>query len=494
MNLADSIRSHALVRPSHVAIVFGDRTIDYGHFDRLVDAAAALLKARGVGEGKHVGIALSDRPEHLAFLYAVARIDAVFVPVDCRWTNAEKERICVNFHVQLLLLNPGDQWNGAVPSMEIPEIWEPAEFAMQSSTLGAVCHPDRPLAIYLSSGTTGMPKGPILTHENLAARFGIYRNSLEWTERERFASVSPLYFSASRGFAMCILHLGATLVLLPPPLPPARMVDAIRRTASTSASLVPTLIRRILEERTTDGPCMPELRSLISTGAVLNAQERAQAMRRITANLFTFYGSSEGGGVSVLRPDHPPEKSASAGAVLPGTLVRIVDENLRDVALGVVGRICYRSAATASGTYGEPSGSMQNFYEGWFLPGDLGCIDADGFIWITGREKDMIIRGGANIYPEEIEQVLRTHACVTDAAVVGVPSEEYGEEAVAFVALRADADDRELLDWCRKELAPYKLPLEFRRLAELPKTAVGKTDKLALKSRAAEPVGDPTLP
>lgn len=460
-------------------------SIDYASFDRRVDAATALLREHGIRAGDHVGIALKDGPEHLEFLFGMARLGAVFVPIDCRWTPGEKERVCAYFHAKLLLLNPGDSRNGGIEAIEVSDNWNPADAAPQ---LSAMPRPDAnglPLAIYLSSGTTGRPKGPLLTHANLHSRFLIYRNSLRLNEQDRFACVTPLYFSASRGFAMCILHTGGTIVLLPPPMPARELIDAINESGCTSASFVPTLIRRMLGQHDGKGLCLPDLRTLISTGAVLNPQEREEALRCLSPNLFTFYGSSEGGGVAVLEPGHPMSKAASAGAILQGTDVRIVDASFEDVAPGEIGRICYRSAATASGFYNDPEETARTFRDGWFLPGDLGRIDTDGFVWITGREKDMIIRGGANVYPEEIESVLRAHPDVADAAVVGAPSREFGEEIVAYVSLWRSVTDSELIDWCGKELAAYKLPRRIHRLAELPKTAVGKADKLALKARAA---------
>jgi long-chain acyl-CoA synthetase len=189
----------------------------------------------------------------------------------------------------------------------------------------------------------------------------------------------------------------------------------------------------------------------------------------------------------VLMPHHPPEKADSAGTIVFGTELRIVDEYFEDAAPGETGRICYRSAGSARSFLNEPEQSAHSFREGWFFPGDLGRVDADGFVYITGREKDMIIRGGANVYPSEIENVLLGHAGVAEAAVVGTPSNDYGEEIVAYVVLAYEVSTRELVELCRSALAPYKVPREIRVLAEMPKTAFGKIDKLALKRGVAEP-------
>lgn len=455
------------------------RTIGYAAFDRAVDGAAASLQASGVAAGDHVGIGLSDRPEHLAYLFAAARLGAVFVPVDCRWTGGEKLRVCSNFGAKLLLVDPDDPASGVatlpVPLDGLHELAKCGDATVSAQGDGQV------LAIYLSSGTTGRPKGPVLTHANMHARFAIYTSSVGLGACDRFACATPLYFSASRGFAMCMLHAGGTVVLLPPPMAPRDLVAAIDKAQCTSAALVPTLIRRLLGEA--GAGSLQRLRALISTGAPLNPHERAEALERLSPNVYTFYGSSEGGGVSVLSPGDPAARADSAGRILPGTEVRIVDEDFRDVGKGAVGRICYRSAATALGFHDDPEQTAIAFRDGWFYPGDLGRID-DGFIYITGREKDMIIRGGVNVYPEEVERVLRAHPAVADAAVVGAASLEFGEEIVAYVTLRSGAADRELAEWCGRDLAPYKIPRRFFRLPELPKTAIGKADKATLKARA----------
>ena len=483
-NLADAIRHHARRRPGHTAIVYRDRDLSYAAFDALVDAAAAALAERGVVVGDRVGVALGDTPEHLAVLCGAARLGAVFVPIECRWACGEKKRVAAHFGVKLMIVDREDVSDSAIPTLPIPESWSPGPAAPRpSAPVGA--DGALPLAVFLSSGTTGQPKGPLLTHHNLYARFLIYHLSLTLNEHERFGCVTPLYFGASRGFAMCMLHAGATVVLLPPPMPIPELIERIDRAGCTSVSLVPTLIRRMLKAHRAAGYCLPAVKTVISTGASLHPHERTEALQRLSPNLLSFYGSSEGGGVAVLMPHHPSEKADSAGTIVFGTDVRIVDDRFEDVAPGETGRICYRSAGSARSFLNDPEQSAQSFREGWFFPGDLGRLDADGFVYITGREKDMIIRGGANVYPVEIESVLLAHAGVAEAAVVGSPSAELGEEVVAYVVLALDVRTHELVELCRGALAPYKVPRDIRVIAEMPRTAFGKIDKLELRRRVS---------
>jgi acyl-CoA synthetase (AMP-forming)/AMP-acid ligase II len=484
MNLADILRHHARRRPRHPAVVARDRSWSYAEFDAAVDTAALRLHERGVGRGDVVGLALGDTPEHLAFLYGIARIGAVTLPMDRRWTAAEKQRVAAHFGTRLVLIEPDDPRIGEVACevVETPLVLsENAQARLPRSPTDA----DLGLVLSLSSGTTGRPKGPLITHRNMYHRFLIYTITLTFSEHDRFACASPLYFSGSRGFAMCELYFGATVVLLPPPVAPATLIREVNEYACTSAFIVPTIIRRLIDAHAVEGHCFPKLRVLISTGAALFSEDRALALQRITPNIINFYGSAEGGGISALTSAHPPEKSRSAGAIVWGTDVRVVDEDFRDVPRGEIGRICYKSGGTAREFYRDPEASRAAFRDGWYQPGDLGYVDADGFVYITGREKDMIIRGGVNVYPNEIESVLLGHEHVAEAAVVGAPSAEFGEEVVAFVTARQPIAPEALRALCSAQLAPYKVPKEVRVLPEMPRTSVGKIDKQRLRGSLA---------
>lgn len=479
MNLADIIRHHARRRPAHPAIVARDRTWSYADLDAAIDTAAVRLLERGIKQGDIVGIAQGDTPEHLAFLFGIARAGAVILPMDKRWTESEKQRVAIHFGAKLTLIDAGDApiQGVACEAVEVP------------LKINAGARPPRSpdgeglgFVLSLSSGTTGRPKGPLITHRNMYHRFIIYYVTLTFTEHDRFACASPLYFSGSRGFSLCALYAGATVVLLPPPVSAATLIGEINDYDCTTAFIVPTIVRRLIDASTGDGFCFPGLRVLISTGAALFAEDRELAIEKITPNIINFYGSAEGGGISALTSGHPAEKSRSAGAIVWGTEVRVVDEDFRDRARGEIGRICYRSGGSASEFYRDPEASTLAFRDGWYLPGDVGYVDADGFVYITGREKDMIIRGGVNVYPNEIESVLLGHEQVAEAAVVGMPSVELGEEVIAFVTTRQPIEMDVLRALCTTQLAPYKVPKTILILPEMPRTNVGKIDKQRLRS------------
>ena len=338
--------------------------------------------------------------------------------------------------------------------------------------------------VHGTSGTTGRPKGPVLSHCQFLARWITQSVTLTFAEHDRYLNAIPLYFGGGRSFSMSALYTGATVILFPPPYEPKELIEAAARHHATTTLLVPTLLRRLLEAAGPDGLAFPSLRLLLSTGAVLHPDERADVMDRLCPGFINYYGSTEGGGVSVLMPHHPIKKASSVGATVFGVDVEIVDSNGCVVAAGEIGHIRYRGPGIADGFYRDPEASAISFSEGWFYPGDLGRLDCDGFLHLAGRTDDVIIRGGVNIYPAEIEETLLTHSLVRDVSVIGIPSVDLGEEIIAFVVAAQGADQESLIAYCRAHLALYKVPKLIEIIDELPKTALGKVVKSDLVSRS----------
>ena len=288
--------------------------------------------------------------------------------------------------------------------------------------------------------------------------------SLGFTEHDRYLSATPLYFGGGRSFTMS--------------------------SRATTTLLVPTILRRLLAEGRGDGEhdgqLFPDLRLLLCTGAILHEDERREVMRCLCPSFINYYGSTEGGGVSILSPEHGPEAAGSVGQAVFNARVQIVDEAHEPVEAGEIGRIRHRGPGVASGFFNDPEADKEAYHDGWFYPGDLGRLDPHGYLFLAGGSKELIIRGGANIYPAEIEAVLLSHPGVTDAAVIGWPSPEMGEEIAAFVT--GDGALDELMAHCREKLASYKCPKQLFALDSLPKSQRGQVWKLDLK--ALLPAGD----
>ncbi len=481
LNVADGIFHNARRRPDHPALVDRGETITYADLADRIARTAGHLQTVGVAPHDIVGIPLNDDADHVVSLMALAWMGAAVLPMDVRWTAEEKHRLADHFGAKYVLIPEGHDPVPGANTVVLDATWR-AGVAAYEGDGAPVRDRNHPLLLSLSSGTTGMPKGPMVTHGHTLSRLYIYAFSLGFNDADRFVASTPLYFGGARYMTMAFLFMGATVWLHPPPYDPQSLADTINENGLTAAFLVPTLIRRLLDMPKDETPLMPGLRQLISSGASLYPDERRRIMEELSPNFYNFYSSTEGGGISILRPEHPDEVSLSVGRVVFGAEVEILDENDRPVPTGEVGAIRYRGGSVADGYYRSPEDSAAAFRDGWYYPGDLGRFDENGFLFLVGRAKDMIIRAGVNIYPVEIEQTLGTHPAVAEAAVVGWPSRERGEEVAAFVVLKGDAGEDDLRDHCRASLAPYKIPKGVFFVEELPKNALGKV----LKPQLAE--------
>jgi len=492
MNLADILDNHAERRPDRPAVVHAGRIMTHWEFADLTRRWAAHLADRGFGAGDLIGLELKDTVEHVIALHAIARLGAVILPMDWRWTVGEKRRVSDFFGARLVLCEAGDdliESDVIAETAIVDDGWRASVAAADGDR--AFTTVDNPmLLLSLSSGTTGTPKGPVISHEQMFARFMIYFMTLGFDERTRFLCASPLYFGGSRGYTMCALYCGATVVLFPQPFAAADLVAAAARERASHLFLVPTVLRRLLDVPggTPDAPLLGGLDCLLSTGGALHPEERAELLSRICPGYLNFYGSTEGGGCTALLPDDPPAAASSVGRPVFSTRLEIVDDDDTLLAAGEVGHIRFRHPGTATAYHNDPERSREAFRDGWYYPGDLGWIDEAGFLFLAGRTKDMIIRGGINVYPAEIEHVLTLHEDVGEAAIIGRASRDYGEEIVAFVVPRDAArplDGDDLVAHCAADLAPYKVPREFHIVDELPKNSVGKVLKTALRERLA---------
>lgn len=478
-NLTDAIAHNAKRRPDHPALVDGERTLDYRSLYRTIAQTANHLADLGLGEGDTVGVSMGDTMAHLVVMLGVVRLGAILLPMDCRWTVEEGQRVTSFFGAKACIV---DDEKSAFPDTQTyiaNERWHQA--VEGSSTEGIFpSDPDAPVWVSLSSGTTGVPKGPILTHKQMSLRFLSQCVTMGFNQSDRNMLATPLYFGGGRGFTVSYLIFGATVVMFTPPYKPEELVRAVAEHGITSLFLVPTLLRRLLDLPRGEGPMFPGLRLLISSGSLLYPEERARILTDLTPNFVNIYSSTEGGAVSILLPDAPEEYVGSVGRPAYGTEFEVVDEADRPVEVGAVGRIRHHSPWLPEGFYRNPEETAKSFRDRWYYPGDLGRIDEAGYLYVVGRTKDMIIRGGVNIYPADIEQTLLRHPSVHDAAVVGWPSREFGEEVAAFVVADGSAASDELREFCRDSIARYKVPREVFVVEEFPKNAMGKVLKQEL--------------
>lgn len=480
-NVADVLRHHARARARHPAIVLGDRTVSYAEFDLRVRRMAAWLLGLGLRSGDVAGIALRDGLDHLTALFAMPRAGIVMLPMDWRWTAGEQQRVASHFGARTVLVEPDGP---RLPGPECVAIDDDCRRAIEGADADRPMHEGGgPLLMSLSSGTTGRPKGPRLTHRQFMRRFLVYCINLGIHSDDVYLSATPLYFGASRTFAMAVLYFGGTVRMFPPPHTPEGLCAEVARTGATAVFLVPTMTRRLLALPDATLAAFRAVRRLVSIGAALFPGERQEILARVTPGFIDYYGSTEGGGTTYLTGRDPERYSTSVGRPVFGIDVQCVDEAHRPVPPGVVGRIRVRGEVVATEFWNEPEASRDAFHDGWYYPGDLGMLDADGYLYLKGRTKDMIIRGGVNIYPAEIEEALQSHPAVIDSAVVGWPSREYNEEVAAFVMLKETVAPAELIEHCRRRLAPYKVPREVFVVGDFPRNTLGKAIKTELVRR-----------
>ena len=470
MNLSLSLEHHARVRPAAPAIIAGTHTLTHREFRDAVVAMAAGLVEDGVLAGHRVGVALPDSIEHLVMMFALARIGAVMVPLDHRWTAVEHNRVTLHFKVRRVF-----------DSSRPPPTASVASTASTIAPGGAA-----PLLLSLSSGTTGRPKGPVVTHDQFLARFRTHWIHLGFNSRSRYVAATPLYFGGGRTFAMSVLFAGGAVVLAPPPLSAQEIAAEIERVGATSAFMVPTQLRQLLDAPTALRERLSSLKLLISSGAPLTRTERAAIKQHLCAGFYEYYASTEGGGISLLAPNDQDQHGDSVGRAIYGVSVEVVDAQHRVLPLGEVGRLRYRGSGCVTAFDNDPDASLSSFHDGWFYPGDLASVDTQGFITLAGRGDDVIIRGGVNIYPAEIEAALREHPDVADVAVCGIAHRTRGEDIAAVCVLRAPLTGEVLKQWAADRLAPYKRPGVWVVVNELPRNAGGKVNRMALREQVAK--------
>lgn len=479
MNLCNALHAIARRVPERPAIVEPTRTTSYRELVERIGSLAAGLARLGVQRGDRVAIMIGNRREHVEALLAVTRLGAAALPVDAAATPAELADIAERFAPCALV---AERDPGSWPADRLLVTIEDGTYELLATAGGdadGAPASDDPCFVMLSSGTTGKPKGAVVTHAAMAFRFLAQVITFRFSADDRYLNLMPLHTGGGRSFTLSHLYLGAT-VWLPGKFEATTADRLVREAGITTACVVPTMLHRIVAA---GGGPWPTMRAVISSGAALPAADRDAVLAQLTPNLYDYYASVEAGGVATLGPGEHAAKPGSVGRPMWGTEVRLAGATRT----GEVGEVWYRSPGMIGGYVGLPLGEA--FSDGWYRTGDLGRFDEDGFLFLVGRSKEMIISGGVNVYPAEVEAALRELPAVADAAVLGLPDPDWGERVVAAVvaAPGAPTDADGILAALRGRLAGAKRPKQVFFLEALPRNSGGKVDKAVLRELLQAP-------
>jgi acyl-coenzyme A synthetase/AMP-(fatty) acid ligase/acyl carrier protein len=479
MNLAAVVAHNAQSHPDKLAIDGGRDLLTYKSLDDLIVRIAGRLKEAGVKSGDLVGTRLKDSPAHVASLLAIARIGGIILPID--WRSTVPEMLALTERFQPCLLLTDDDKAAAIDlkvvtldgiETEAPDPEPPVDLT------------DAALVYALTSGTTGQPKGVVVTHEEMHERFLVFAQEGMMKPEDRFFPALPLAYAAGREFHLSLLLCGATIVMAPTLFDAAELVAITRERRVSVLMVSPNVSRQLLAlERTSKAPLLAHLRAYVSSTGKLTPEERAAIRAKITPNLIDFYGSTGSGPISVIAGPADEPAPTSAGHITARVEVDVVDDAGNPVPRGQVGFIRLRGPRITKRFVGEVESVTEGIRDGWYYPGDLGSVGQDGLLQIHGRSADLIKRGGLMVHALEVERILMLHEAVVEAAVVGVPSPELGEEVAAFVVTRRLVSPRELSIHCSKHLARYKVPALIQAIDALPRNANGKVQKAPLREK-----------
>jgi fatty-acyl-CoA synthase len=509
----------------------------YEAFRRECNRVAKGLIALGIRKGDHVGIWATNYPEWVVAQFATAKIGAILVTVNPSYRLYELEYLLKQSDAATLLLIDSFKSSDYVAMINelIPELRDSQPGSLRSArfpglervifigkqpragmiwwndlpSIGAgisdeelagrqaACDPDDVINIQYTSGTTGFPKGAMLTHFNIVADASYIAECMKFTEHDRLCIPVPFYhcFGCVLGTLCCVTH-GAAMIIPAEYFDPVKTLTAVEQERCTGLHGVPTMFIAELQHPSFDTFSFPALRTGIMAGSPCPIEVMRQVVDRMGAKEITIaYGQTESSPViTQTRTDDPIElRVSTVGRALPNVEVKIVDpETGHELPRGRQGELCTRGFIVMKGYYNMPEATAKAIdADGWLHTGDLATMDENGYCKITGRLKDMIIRGGENIYPREIEEFLYTNPKIADVQVVGVPDLKYGEEVMAWIKLKPgqSASAEEIRGFCRGKIAHYKIPRYVKFVDEFPMTVTGKIQKYKMREAAVDEFG-----
>lgn len=456
----------------------------FRELDARVTAVACQFREHGVTSGDVIAVMLPNRSELVISIFAAWYLGAAATPINPNFTHDEAEHQIADADATLVVNAGHGAPSGGRPAISVDDL--------RTSADGTDLEPvdlagdDLALVIY-TSGSTGRPKGVMLTHDNATAMSAMMVESMKMTADDHCLLVLPLFHvNALMVSLLAPLQVGAQLTILGG-FDATRFFDTVERQRPTYFSAVPTIYALLLSKAEGRRPDMSSLRFAVCGAAPATRELLAAAEEFLDAPILEGYGLTEATCASAVNPIDGPRKPGTVGPALPGQRIRIVDDNLQDVPTGQTGEVLITGPTVMAGYLNRPEATAETIVDGWVRTGDVGRLDEDGYLTIVDRLKDMIIRGGENLYPKEIENAIGSLPGVLEVAVIGRPDDVMGEVPVAFVVPYPGADltAEAVTDHCRRHLTRAKVPVHVEITPELPKNPVGKIDKPGLRASLA---------
>lgn len=500
ITLEKLIQHHACYRGNRLAVVFADQRLTWSEFNDRVNQMANALQARGINKGDKVATALSNSMELLLIYWATVSIGAVLVPLSPLLNPAGLISLFNNADARLLFLTSTMMKEIETHPDELPQI-APRNFIVISNSdqpsrsyaeLMADRSSDPPdypsmdqedlFNIVYSSGTTGLPKGIMHSHLVRAHYGSHFAASFRMTPESVVLHTGSIVFNGAFVTLMPCFFLGARYILHSH-FDVEALIETVDREQVTHIMMVPAQIIALLQSPNFSAKTMQSMEMLLTIGAPLQQHYKEAVNDVIPGRFYELYGLTEGF-VTILDRNDFEQQSGSVGCPPPGYEIRIVDDNGKDLGSGEIGEIVGRGPALSSGYYKQPELTREAFRDGWLYSGDLGYLDGNGFLYLAGRKKELIISGGVNVYPQDIEKVAASHPMVLEAAVFGIDSEKWGETPVAAILLQKNAslDANSLLEWINSRVeARFQKLSAVTLVDQMPRNVAGKTLKHQLK-------------
>ncbi|MBU2550864.1 MAG: AMP-binding protein [Proteobacteria bacterium] len=496
--------NHAKNIPDRMALIMNDRSFTYLEFDKMTNSLANALINEGIAPGDRVAILMHNSPEIMACWAAVGKVAGTPIALNYRFREDELAYIVNDSESRALIY--GEEFEDIVerakPKLEVPSIIyirqggaTPTDGTLKLETLieqapdntpDTVTHAHQVASsLVYTSGTTGRPKGVFRNSSNRLNTLLSYAYNFESTYDDVHLVAGPLYHSAPYGWAAFSLMLGNTVVLMPR-FDAEEFLRLTEKHKATTTWVVPTMLNRIvnLPDQVKNRYDVSSLRVMTVGGESFPFPLKQKSVEFFgPGRIFEFFGATENSCVTFLRPEDQLRKPGSCGRPAVGQDIRLLDENKQDVEIGQVGVLYTKSPFLLDGYYKKPEATEACYYEGYFTVGDMAYRDEEGYYYIVDRAVDMIISGGVNIYPAEIEETLYHHPAVFDASVIGAKDPDWGEKIVAFIVLKdgVQLTEDEVISHVGSKLASYKKPKEVYFVDELPYSPSGKQLKRQLR-------------